>query len=69
MHKSVGIDRHHQRCRHGREGRIERVVLTLLRLENTSVVKPEASTRRVRERRGVVGRVVVGDDDLHPTRV
>ena len=34
-----------------------------------SVVESEALTRRVREQRGVVGRVVVRDDDLHPTLV
>ncbi len=69
LQMGVGIDRHDERRRHGREGRIQGVVLALLRLEDTSVVEREAITRRVREQRGVVGRVVVGDDDLHATLV
>ena len=60
----VGIDRHDERRRHRCEGCVQSVVLALLRLEDASVGEAEALTRRVCEQRGVVGRVVVRDDDL-----
>ena len=65
----VGIDRDHERRRHHGEGCVQCVVLALLRLDDPSIREPEALTGRVRESRGVVGRVVVRDDDLHPTVV
>ena len=69
MHKGVGINRHHERRRHRLKGGVQGVVLALLRLEDASVAEGEASTRRVRQRRGVVCRVVVGDDDFEWTWV
>ena len=69
LQMGVRIHRDHERCRHGREGGIERVVLALVHLENASVVEPQASTRCVCEACSVVRRVVVRDDDLDPARV
>ena len=65
----VGIDRHDERRRHCREGCVQCVVLALLLFEDTSVVESKALTRRVCKERSVVGRVVVGDDDLHSALV
>jgi len=61
----VGINRHHERCRHRRECRVESVVLPLIRLKDASVLEAQTCARSVREPGGVVCRVVVGDDDLH----
>ena len=65
----VGIDRHHERRRHRGEGRVQRMVLALLRLEDTPVVESKALTRSVCQQGGLVGRIVVCDDDVHPTCV
>jgi hypothetical protein len=40
------------------------VVLALFCLEDAAVAEGEPITRRVRQQRGVVCRVVVGNDDL-----
>ena len=63
----VGVNCHNERCRHGCKGCVQCVVFALLGLENTPVVESKAITRRVGKERGVVGRVVVRDDDLNPT--
>ena len=55
LQEGVGIDRHHERCRHRLQGSVEGVVLALSFLEDPSVRAREASTRRVRQQGGVVG--------------
>ena len=54
LQEGVGVDRHHERCGHGRERGIEGVVFALPFLEDTAVGARQASTRRVRQQGGVV---------------
>jgi hypothetical protein len=62
----VGIDGYDERCVHACERGVQGVVLALLRLEDPPVAKAQAPARGVRERSGVVRRVVVRDHDFDP---